>query len=148
MERFLDLSNRQEVIGRVLEDWLLRELRDELASRLTWKEPGTRLLASRLHVRLDEKEPVEVFYLSPVGLGGKFFYERPVGEALYSADCNVIVGLENGSRPTPLVTGRLYWVGSDEPRGYRITEGIEELFESLRNAVARQAQVTRRARSS
>src|SRR5581483_1233562 len=115
MDRFLDLSDRKEVVENVLEDWLLRELRDELVSRLTWKHPKMTSVAQGLRVRLDAKRPLEVYYLTPVGIGGKFFYEHPVGEALYSAECQVIVEHEEGALRTRMAEGRLFWVGTDEP---------------------------------
>lgn len=131
VERFLNLANRDEVIDKVLEEWLLRELRDELVSRLTWKAPALAPVASRLRVRADRHRPLDVYFLSPVGIGGKFFYDHPVGEALYSAECDVVIEYEENSLKTRLASRRLYWVGSADPKGYRISEGFEELFEAV-----------------
>lgn len=127
----MDLSNRTEVVEKVLEDWLLRELRDELVSRLTWKAPKLSTAAARLRVRYDPDRPLDVYYLTPVGIGGKLFYEHPVGEALYSAECHVIVEYEEDTVRTRLAQERLYWVGSGDPRGYRISEGFDALFEAV-----------------
>jgi hypothetical protein len=130
VERFLNLANRDEVVDRVLEDWLLRELRDDLVSRLTWKAPALATVASGLRVRADRQRTIEVYFLSPVGIGGKFFYDHPVGETLYSAECDVVVEYEEKSVKTRLAEQRLYWVGSGDPKGYRISEGFDELFET------------------
>lgn len=138
MERFLDLSNRDDVVETVLEDWLLRELRDELVSRLTWKVPKLGPIAHRLRVRVDTRKPLDVYFLTPVGIGGKFFYEHPVGEALYSAECHVIVEHEEEAVRKRMAEARLFWVGSGDPKGYRISEGFDELFESLQSQLQRQ----------
>lgn len=142
MERFLDLTNRNEVVEKVLEEWLLRELRDDLVSRLTWKYPESSD-AHRLRVRGDYTKPLDVYYLSPVGIGGKFFYDRPVGEQLYSAECHVVVEHEEDQVRTRLGEGRFYWVGSGDPRGYRISEGFEDLWTQIVASLGR----TRGARS-
>lgn len=135
MERFLDLSDRKGVVATVLEEWLLRELRDELASRLTWATPALHSVIPGLRVRWDPAHPIEVYYLTPVGIGGKFFYEHPVGEALYSAECRVVVEHEQGALRTRLAEARLYWVGSGDPRGYRISEGFEELLAKVQSSL-------------
>lgn len=131
VDRFLDLSKRDEVVQRVLRDWLLRELRDELVSRLTWQDQRLAEWVPGLRVRVGEGQPVEVYYLTPVGIGGKFFYEHPVGEALYSAEAQVVVEHEGGAMRVGLGEGRLFWVGSGDPKGYRISEGFEDLYESI-----------------
>lgn len=137
MERFLDLMSRKDVIEKVLEDWLLRELRDELVSHLTWKMPRLTGIAANLRVRVDTHHPVEAYFLTPVGIGGKFFYEHPVGEALYSAECHVVVEHEEGALKTRVASRRLFWVGSGDPRGYRISEGFDELLEEARLELVR-----------
>lgn len=135
MERFLDLSNRDEVVRRVLGDWLLRELRDELVSRLTWHDPEIQPYAAGLRVRADLSQSHDVYFLTPVGLGGKFFYEHPVGEALYSAEAHVVVEHEDAGLRVVLAQGRLFWVGSDDSRGYRISEGFDALYQALVEAL-------------
>lgn len=145
MERFLDLTRRDEVIQRVLHEWLLRELRDELASRLTWSDPGLHPHVGGLRVRPATDRPVEIYFLTPVGIGGKFFYEHPVGEALYSAEAQVVVGLESESVRVQLGQERLFWVGSDEPRGYRISEGFDALFEQVLASLTKVFPGSRRA---
>lgn len=137
MNRFLDLNKREEVVEQVLGEWLLRELRDDLASRLTWKRPALSNDVPRLRVRMDAAKPVEVYYLSPVGIGGKFFYDHPVGETLYRAEAHVVVERAEGSVLATLAEQRLYWVGSGDPKGYRISEGFEELFEAVLAALTR-----------
>lgn len=139
MERFLDLSKRDEVVEKVLEDWLLRELRDEIVSKLSWKTPALGPLALHLRLRADRHKPLDVYFLSPVGIGGKFFYEYPVGEALYSAECDVIVEYDDGPIKTRLAEHRLYWVGSGDPKGYRISEGFDDLFEAVLKAMQKRA---------
>ncbi len=131
MERFLNLSDKAEVVEKVLEDWLLRELRDEIMSRLTWHAPHLGPLAAQLRIRWDPAQPMDVYFLSPVGIGGKFFYDHPVGEQLYSAECRVIVEYEEGAVRTRVGENRLYWVGSGDPKGYRISEGFDDLFEAV-----------------
>jgi len=131
VERFLNLANRDEVLERVLEEWLLRELRDEIVSRLTWKTPTLTPAAARLRVRADRDKPIEVYFLSPVGIGGKFFYDHPVGETLYSAECDVVIEYEESSVKSRLAAQRLYWVGSGDPKGYRISEGFDELLAAV-----------------
>lgn len=131
VERFLNLANRDEVVEKVLEEWLLRELRDEIMSRLTWKRPNLARVAEGIRIRADRRRPLEVYFLSPVGIGGKFFYDHPVGETLYSAECEVLVEYEENSIKTRLAQHRLFWVGSADPRGYRISEGFDELFDTV-----------------
>lgn len=140
VERFIDLSKRAEVIETVLEDWLLRELRDDLVSRVTWKSPRLSEVAPRLRVRADSSKPVEVYFLSPVGIGGKFFYDHPVGETLYSAECHTVVEYEEGTVRTRIAEARLYWVGSGDPKGYRISEGFDELFDAVLKDLTRRAR--------
>jgi hypothetical protein len=140
MERFLDLSNRDEVVEKVLEDWLLRELRDELASRLTWRTPALASVVAGLRVKADRNKPLDVYFLTPVGIGGKFFYDHPVGEALYSAECHVVVEYDEGALRTRVADRRLYWVGSGDPKGYRISEGFDELFTAVHEALERRAR--------
>lgn len=142
MERFLDLSDRDEVLRRVLHDWLLRELRDDIVSKITWKHPELDEACGRLRVRADLDEPHDIYFLTPVGLDGQFFYKNPVGEALYSAECDVVVDHEDAAIRTRLARGRLYWVGGDGPRGYRISEGFEQLLQDV------QAQLLEQTRTS
>lgn len=133
----MDLSDSENVIEKVLEGWLLRELRDEVVSRLTWRDPAWALPASRLRFRPDRGQALDVYFLTPVGLGGKFFYKHPVGEALYSAECDVVVEYEEGAVRTKVAQQRLFWVGSADPRGYRISEGFDDLLDSLVGVISR-----------
>lgn len=135
VDRFLDLSNGDDVVNRVLHEWLLRELRDDLASRLTWRHPELQRFVGGLRLRVDASKPVEVYFLSPIGIGGKFFYEHPVGEAFYSAEAHVVVDYEAEAVRLRLAEDRLFWVGSGEGRGYRISEGFDDLFESIIEAL-------------
>lgn len=141
MPDLVDMRNRAEVLSRVLDEWLLRELRDELVSRVTWKNPALHELAPRLRVRLAPRSDPEVYMLCAVGMGGDFFYEHPVGESLYAAKAEVLAELWGPAASMELARQAVSWAGaSGEPKGYRFTEGMDEL---VRDVVGRLEQQLR-----
>lgn len=136
MPELVDMRNRAEVLSKVLDEWLLRELRDELVSRVTWKDASLAPLAAHLRVRLGRGEP-EVYMLTPVGIGGGFFFERPVGEGLYAAKATVVVEVEGAGAKAKLAEENVSWAGAPgEPRGYRFTEGFEDLVRAATEGLA------------